>query len=179
MALGALLSVSGSLRAAQDMSHRYRATRERLVPKFEPAARRRNDQVAMKTEANSPSGEPPEAGAAPAGEKTESAALPAPNGRPAGGPERGVRAWWSVVRRMFSRRKQERRPGRSRSLVQQELELAKVKPCRNDLSDADWELGGERPAGARLAFLKNLAASAGSSGEKTRGVRPARPASRI
>jgi len=62
--------------------------------------------------------------------------------------------------------------GKHRGPVQQELDLEKVKPCRNDLSDADWEVIPPPPSGVKMAFLRHLA-SGGAA-----GPRQGRPASR-
>jgi hypothetical protein len=176
MGLVALLSVGKSFRLARDLPHRYRRSRQRLLPNFEPVARAPRRADTMKTEMKSQS----EKAVRPvsAGTADEAAARREPPPAPSGA--RSIQPWRRVLSWFSPRAWGLKKPGPTRrgtgspfAPVQQELALDQVKPCRNDLSDADWELappGG----GARLAFLKNLATSQTSgsriASEKARGA---------
>ncbi|MBI5388381.1 MAG: hypothetical protein HZA90_27265 [Verrucomicrobia bacterium] len=67
----------------------------------------------------------------------------------------------------------------SRDLVQQELRLENVLVCHNDLADADWEMVQPPKSAARLAFIRNLAASGASALRRNRAVSEAAPAGKI
>ena len=88
--------------------------------------------------------------------------------------------WWvksiSKLLTCFRRRKA---TGRPRSLwsgkapwkaEQQELRLADVKVCKNDLSGADWDVVQPPKSGARLAFIRNLASTGKSASGRNRTV---------
>jgi hypothetical protein len=106
-------------------------------------------------------------------------------------PEKGggqaLRRWWQIFQGTLSLRPwglRRRTPtksfgGRSRLPVQQELALENVRPCRNDLNDADWELARPPQGGARLAFLRNLATSQTSASRAARAAVRGLPAARV
>ncbi len=178
MSLGLLLSVSKSFRAARDLPHRYRAAGQGRLPKFEPAARVPTRNETMKTRTQFKSAEPGRLAGAAAG------GSPAPAGGAPGGARSAARWWnpvsWFSLGRWRSAAKGAS-PGASRvggGAVQQELALEKVKPCRNDLSDAGWEVAPPLSGGARLTFLKNLAGRAGTGGGRGRQARK-QPAARV
>jgi hypothetical protein len=175
MGLVAFLSVSKSFRLARDLPHRYRRTRQRLLPRFEPVSRAPGCADSMKTEMKSQ----PERAGRPGLPEAGSEAGPRRESRPERAPEtpsavRATKPWWSVLSWFSPRRWGLKRPGSTRraagspfTAVQQELALDKVKPCRNDLSDADWELAPPPLGGAKRAFLKNLANSRTSGSRVT------------
>jgi hypothetical protein len=176
-----LLSVSKALRVARDLPHRYRARAQGGVPRFgggmelgrklsrdeEGERRMRRLRCAeMKTEMKN-------AVERADGEKgtpgTKCADGPkGPGLRTAGGARgaRLARRWWDIggwfsLERLGLRKRAVSGGGSGPALgpVQQELSLENLKPCRNDLSDADWELAEPPASGAKLAFLRQLASS--------------------
>ena len=89
-------------------------------------------------------------------------------------------AWWvkliSKLANCFRRSKAKGSPrslwsGKApRNAEQQELRLADVKVCKNDLSGADWDVIQPPKSGARLAFIRNLASTGKSSSGRNRAV---------
>jgi hypothetical protein len=150
MSLLRLLTAGKSLVGAQDAEPRYRATTQRLLPKFGSA---KNPFIGRKaaTAASAPSGEaarvmpcaPQPASAPPSGalgvarptwlRRLLSTALA----------ER-VRGWTAKATERFTRPKVKPAkpaiPQFSKPPVQAELSLERVKVLRNDLSDADLEV---------------------------------------
>jgi hypothetical protein len=186
MGLAVLLSVGKSLRVAKDLPHRYRSSPRRRVPRFEPAVRKHEDgETRMKTEMKN-------ALEKADGEKRTSVAKPVDGQNPppsgsagSGSGARLARPWWDIGAWLSLERWGLKKPalprrfaGQAQGPVQQELSLENLKPCRNDLSDADWELAQPPASGAKLAFLRQLANSgkAASKGGKdaSRAVSAAR-----
>jgi hypothetical protein len=187
MALASLLSVGRTLRVAKDLPHRYQKAAAGSWPKFGPALRARNDQAPMKTETdNASEKDRPPSPTADSGTKGQQPTPPLRPGAGSGG-ARLAPSWWDRLgawlrpNRAGLKRSSGARavPGALGEPVQQELALENLKPCRNDLSDADWELAEPPAGGPRLGFLKNLAGgmAAPAKGEPV-ASRPT-PAARI
>jgi hypothetical protein len=170
MGLVALLSVSKTLRVAKDVPHRYRKTGLRLLPTFGPAERGQSRKSAMKTELkrelrNEPEETTEESRPSAKDATGGTGATPSASRPGAADGARPARRWVNLGRWFSLERWGLRRPapakrfgGQSLEPVQQELALGAIKPCRNDLSDADWELAKPQSAsGAKLVFLKSLA----------------------
>jgi hypothetical protein len=175
MGLALLLSVGRSLRVAKDLPHRYRAARRGTLPKFEPEGRPQEREQRMKTEMKSEAGKNPEPSLAATQRRTgPDGVTGTPDAGRVGGarspqPWRRIVSWFTPQRwGLGAAAPVKRFGGKSAELVQQELALENVRPCRNDLKDADWELAQPPQGGARLAFLRNLA------GSKTSGSGAAR-----
>ncbi len=174
MGLAHLLSVSQSFRVAADQPHRFRTARHGGLPRF-GAPDQLNREVPMKTE-NSVIVEP-------RAEADETVALKAPNAVDAAGhgatpPSSGGRLAWlaSILRARFAWLRWGLKQSAHTTLScrsahksgQQELRLENVKVCRNDLTDADWDLAQPPKSGARLAFLRNLASTRTSGSRRNR-----------
>ncbi|MCX6904383.1 MAG: hypothetical protein NTW03_13070 [Verrucomicrobia bacterium] len=179
MGLATLLSVGKAIREARDVPHRYRTPSQQLVPRFEPVSRERDRKLAMKTEMNKTQARAtrPNRAAVP---KVENAPLEATaDGGCSVAASGQTKPWWALGAWFSLKAWGMKKPavtgvfrGKYHGPVQQELALEKVKPCRNDLSDADWEVVPPPPSGVKLAFLKHLA-SGGAA-----GPREGRPSSR-
>ena len=176
MGLAHLLSVSQSFRVAADQPHRFRTARHGGVPRFDASAGL-NREVPMKTENNAvvePRVGADEAAAPKARNEADAESHATSSQRPVGRMVKTVsvlRAWFSWERWGLKKRSGVPASGRpARKVVQQELRLEHVKVCRNDLTDADWELAQPPKSGARLAFLRNLASTGASVSPRNRTV---------
>ena len=180
MGLALLLTVGKSLRVARDVPHRYRMRRGKSLAGLEPGPQAKLRNQAMKQETDNGGNQSVRIDSIQATEET--GAEGAPGVEPAAvvaGEAGSARPWWRIGFRWPLERwglKRARPTKRFSSNlagtpVQQELALEKVKPCRNDLSDTDWELAAPPSRGARLAFLKNLAHS-GTSGSSSARLQP-------
>lgn len=72
---------------------------------------------------------------------------------------------WRAKRRAAGAKTAGRKPARA---VQQELLLQNVQVCRNDLSDADWDVVEPPKSGARLAFIRQLASTGTTTSKRNR-----------
>ena len=181
MGLGLLLTVSKTFRAARDMPHRYRTSSRARLPIFEGQFGTEHCAAAMKAETEN-AGKPADEAGAPTMSRTSRGEQPGSGSGAQAAPKQGAaRRWWQIASWFSSGRGRQQPPAAARAIrsnerppVQQELALENLKPCRNDLSDADWELAKQPVSGAKLAFLKNLASGGGGEG-RSRTSRAAAP----
>ena len=167
MGLARLLTVGGTFGAATNPARRYRRQPGVGLPKLGPVTGPAKLETAMKQTINAaptqagreepPMPAPPESALAPAAGCASGAA-----GR--AGP---AVSWWQQAGRFLFEgwgRKQTRAtrvaPPETGRPVQQELALGNVKPCCNDLRDADWEMIPPPAGGAKHSFFRKLAGRA-------------------
>jgi hypothetical protein len=161
MGLVVLLSASKTLRVARDRPHHYRTAGPGLLPRFGPAGRAGRGDNAMKAERQNKPEKTMRVGQMRAGATSGGNKLALPGGAPGAANAGRSARWWGEIASWFSpERWGLRRPqpvkqfgGKSLAPVQQELALGAIKPCRNDLSDAGWELAQARPASASRLVL--------------------------
>jgi hypothetical protein len=163
MGLVRLLSMGKTFGAATNQPRRYQALPGRGLPKLRPATRPAQLDTAMKKTISAAGAETRRE--APLAQR-KPGDIPAPAARPPRvasarvGPKL---SWWQQAGAFFlegwsrkTTRTTRLAPSSAGGLVQQELALEHVKPCRNDLSDADWEMVPLRPSGARRSFFRKL-----------------------
>jgi hypothetical protein len=156
MGLLALLSVSPALRLATGRPRRYRTQEGQGLPRFGAEPLNAAQKKAMRMEVQK---EPETRGQETGTSAMHGQARLVPHPILVGGARQGP-TWWNLkawlADRWFGQRnrfavapKQAGRPP-----VQQELSLENLKPCRNDLSDAGWELAPSAAAKPRISVLK-------------------------
>ena len=183
MGLAQMLSVSQSFRVAADQPHRFRTARHGGLPRF-GTPDQLNREVPMKIENSvvvEQTAGADEAAALKARGEADASGRPAQPQGLGGGMARLVSvlsAWFAFERWSLKKGARAALPVRALSKPgQQELRLENVEVCRNDLTDADWELSQPPKSGARLAFLRNLASTGSSASRRNR--MPSRDASAV
>ena len=177
MGLSALLMVGKSLRAAGNVPNRYRMSRRAALPVFEAAPRTPMRMETMKTVTSERQSKAAVADRTATKEATPSGGSPSAQGPSEAprGARQAERPWWHPAGWFSGKGKWLGKAGRSRPsggrpgrLIQQELTLEQITPCRNDLRDADWELARPAAGVARLAFLRNLTGGGAAAPQKAR-----------
>ncbi len=169
MGLARLLSVGRTFGAATNQDRRYRATPGGGLPKLGPmTGRTKSDKTMKRTTKLAPPESRREEPTPPS--KVESVPVPAtgPVRRASAWPGRTT-SWWQLAGQFlfggWGRTKAagvRSAPQATGRAVQQELALENVKPCRNDLSDADWEMIAPPPARAGASLFRKLAGNRGA-----------------
>jgi len=172
MGLSSLLSVSPAVRLATDQPRRYATRKGYGLPRFGTAPQKAMQKQTMNADAH----QEPNRREAQTASRAQTAAAPSPL-RPAGLSPRQAPRWWNLkawfIDRWFGSKNHFAPPARggARALVQQELSLEHVKPRRNDLSDAGWELAPPTAGRRRSAVLKQRGTATGRAsavGEESR-----------
>lgn len=141
------------MRPAQNQPHRYRP-----APVLKPVGAEPGAQAASRDAAGPGGPGKPAADVAPVAE----AVVRAPAARMRGGAKRTTVPWWNPLAWLSERggpaggkvapvRRDARRQ------VQFELALDDVKPCRNDLTEGDWELAPAAPAAPKPGLFRRWA----------------------
>ncbi len=147
MGLVRLLKVGRTFGAATDRPRRYQALPGGGLPKLRPVTRATRNETTMKQTVKPVPAESRPMKPIPPAKPEELRPRPAAPKSGARSWTEGAVSWWREAGRLLfeawggnKNRAARIAPSGPRGPVQQELALENVKPCRNDLSDAGWEM---------------------------------------